>query len=143
MKKVNIILLIAGILSIILSIVCFTKNSYAEELKYWTIRYESYGGDAYTGIQNAAADTGTNVVVAARFIIKVLTFGFGSILLVAGCVLIGLAFKSKSIDDKKESQQRKEENSSVSVNKNKTCPNCGEEIDDKIVFCANCGTKLK
>ena len=45
-----------------------------------------YGGDAYTGIQNASASTSRAVVELA----KITRFGFGSILLIAGFTLIGI-----------------------------------------------------
>ena len=44
-----------------------------------------YGGDAYTGIQNAAATTSKNV----RDLAGIVQFGFGSILLVMGLTLVG------------------------------------------------------
>ena len=47
------------------------------------IFYSYYGGDAYTGIQQAAADTGNNV----SRLCKICSFSFGSILVIAGLVI--------------------------------------------------------
>ena len=54
-----------------------------------------YGGDAYTGIQNASAQTATNIVNLA----SIQKIGFGSILLVAGCVLIIVGIPEKISND--------------------------------------------
>lgn len=68
------ILILIGSISIVLSIVCFA---------YGDLKFEPrsiYGGDAYTGIQNAAAVTSENVMILA----KIVKIGFSSVLLVAG-----------------------------------------------------------
>lgn len=76
----SIVLIVVGIIALGLSIKCFS----IDELHY---AFESmYGGDAYTGIQNAAAATSKNVKELA----EIVQFGFGSILLVMGLGLIGL-----------------------------------------------------
>lgn len=81
-------LLIVGALSILLSILCFSLNVGGREFDL------EYGGDAYTGIQNATAQTATNVY----YLSKIVKTGAGSILLVAGCVCIisGLPEPEKS-----------------------------------------------
>ena len=66
----RIILILTGLISLGLSIGAF--NKYAG----YHVSYESYGGDAYTGIQNAAVDTCNNV----RTLTKSVNYGFGSIL---------------------------------------------------------------
>ena len=78
-KLLSIILAIVGIVAVILGIVCFCSDSGNNEYN------EYYGGDAYTGIQNAAAQTARNVKDLGN-IVKV---GFGSVLLVAGFALAG------------------------------------------------------
>ena len=77
-KVVAILLILTGILSIILSMFCFIKTTRGFPSN------EVYGGDAYTGIQNAAASTSRNV----HFTNEILSFGFGSILIVSGIALI-------------------------------------------------------
>lgn len=58
---------------------------------------KQYGGDAYTGVQNAAAVTGQNV----KKLTEINQFGFGSILMVGGVALIAAGIP--------ESKKRKEE----------------------------------
>ena len=77
-KTKNIIIMIIGILSIILGIICFTKDNSAHS------SYYSYGGAAYTGIQNASAATANRI----SDLIGVAKLGFGSILLIGGLCLI-------------------------------------------------------
>lgn len=69
---------LVGLVSTVLSIVCFALDTGSWESS------KSYGGDAYTGIQNAAAQTANNVQDAAA----IMKFGFGSVLLIAGLTLI-------------------------------------------------------
>ena len=64
--------IIVGIISIILAIVCFASDTGDWE------KESTYGGDAYTGIQNAGAVTANNV----RCVAQIASFGFGSILLI-------------------------------------------------------------
>lgn len=78
-KKVKLTLFIlTGVLSITLAIVAFSMSVGFEQYNV------SYNGDAYTGIQNAAAQTSRNIVALC----KIVKFGFGSILLVFGIFLI-------------------------------------------------------
>lgn len=76
MKKV--LLVIVGIVSIFLAIKCFgyETGSY--------VSTEKYGGDAYTGIQNASSKTANNVM----YLSEITKFGFGSVLLIAGLSLV-------------------------------------------------------
>ncbi len=76
----SIIMIVVGIVALGLSIKCFSFD----DLDYVT--KSMYGGDAFTGIQNAAAVTSENVKELA----KIMQFGFGSILLVMGLGLIGI-----------------------------------------------------
>ena len=93
-KDIRPLLLCAiGIISIVLSIKCFSINDLDYESK------SAYGGDAYTGIQNAAAITSKNV----KDLASIIQFGFGSLLMVNGLTL--LAFGLTSPIQKKESEQ--------------------------------------
>lgn len=78
-KTRSIVFTVVGAVSFFLSIVCFTQEVSSGA------SHSYYGGDAYTGIQNAAADTSKNVVELS----KIAKTGFGSILLVAGLAFIG------------------------------------------------------
>lgn len=86
----NILFILVGIVSIGLSISCFN----ADTGQYVSENY--YGGDAYTGIQHAAAETGQNV----RNLAKLTAKGFGSILLVSGLALIVVGIPSKKKEEK-------------------------------------------
>ncbi|MBR4553043.1 MAG: hypothetical protein IKO20_04925 [Bacteroidaceae bacterium] len=79
-KLRSIVLIVIGIIAIGLSIKCFTIDDLD-----WAAK-SMYGGDAYTGIQNAAAVTSRNVMELA----SIVQFGFGSILLVMGLGFVGL-----------------------------------------------------
>lgn len=91
MKKKAALLIIIGILAIALSIVSFCMDA-----GYYAV-YEQYGGDAYTGMQNASACTALNV----RRLCEVVKFGFGSILLVSGLTLIVSGISAVTKDDLK------------------------------------------
>ena len=78
-KKVSFSLV--GIASITLGVICFF---------FFVGRYanlESYGGDAYTGIQNAAARAANNIQLLS-IIVKC---GFGFLLIITGLILIAIA----------------------------------------------------
>lgn len=79
-KSKSILLIVAGGISILLGLICFARNVGYPETR------SIYGGDAYTGIQNAAAKTATNVVLLSQTV----KFGFGSLLLVGGLALIAV-----------------------------------------------------
>lgn len=92
----TVILIIIGVISIGLSIRCFSFKELSSEPK------SMYGGDAFTGIQNAGAQTSENVMELA----KIVQFGFGSVLLVAGLGFLGVGLTSpmtkKSEDEEQE-----------------------------------------
>lgn len=79
-KLRSIVLIVIGVIAIGLSIKCYTINDLSYESR------SMYGGDAFTGIQNAAAVTSKNVKELAGIV----QFGFGSILLVMGLTLVGV-----------------------------------------------------
>lgn len=66
-----------GVIALFLSLICFSMRSAG------SIKLETYGGDAYTGIQNASASTAQNI-----------SCGFGFIFIVAG-----LTITTKGISD--------------------------------------------
>jgi hypothetical protein len=91
----SIVLMVIGIVAIGLSIKCYTIDE---------MDYESrsmYGGDAYTGIQNAAAATSKNVKELA----EIVQFGFGSVLLVMGLTLVGVSLTTPMGSQKEETKQ--------------------------------------
>ncbi|WP_322180657.1 hypothetical protein [Neglectibacter caecimuris] len=74
----SVIGIFTGFLSTIFGIVALTMSpGYAESAK-------AYGGDAYTGIQNAAAQSATNI----RYLAEIVKFGVGTFLIVFGIVAL-------------------------------------------------------
>lgn len=78
----------AGIIAAILGFICFSKQDAGSYLMDYT-----YGGDAYTGIQNAAAGTGRNV----NALTDVVAFGFGCVNLVLGMALCTFGAFQKAV----------------------------------------------
>lgn len=76
----SVVFIVIGVVSLGLSIGCYT----IEDLDYES--RSIYGGDAFTGIQNAAAVTSRNIKELARIV----QFGFGSVLLVMGITFVGV-----------------------------------------------------
>ena len=74
------VFIVIGIIAIGLAIGCYS----IDDLHYEAINI--YGGDAFTGIQNAAAVTSRNVKELAAIV----QFGFGSVLFVMGLTLVGV-----------------------------------------------------
>ena len=86
------LLTIIGILSIIFGIVCFNMDEGRYEMS------SSYGGDAYTGIQNASANTANNVQVLTKNVNK----GMGFMLLIAGMSLIAVGVTASGTEKQEE-----------------------------------------
>ena len=84
-KKLKVTLILSGILSVIFSAAMLVMDNGNYE------SYQAYGGDAYTGIQNAAATAANNVNSAACLV----AYGFAFILFVLGIVLIGAGIAVK------------------------------------------------
>ena len=95
----NAIGVVSGILSVIFGI--YVKNGNYGTYPYY-IAGESYGGDAYTGIQNAAADTGNNVKVVYQLIQNSAMF----LLITIGLIAISAFFSKliKAVMDFKSSE---------------------------------------
>ena len=94
MKKLRgVLLCIVGVISIGLSITSYSTKKSLYEFD------RSYGGDAYTGIQNAAATTSRNVAELKDCV----KFGFGSVLLITGLSL--LAFGVTSFGSEKQEEK--------------------------------------
>lgn len=80
-KRLRIIFLCLGLLATIFALALYGKDVGANE------QYKSYGGDAYTGIQQAAAQTANNVFDLAEIVQN----GLASILLIHGGILTGIS----------------------------------------------------
>lgn len=88
-KGIAVLFILVGLLAVILGFCAFGKDTGYYE------NNNKYGGDAYTGIQNAAAQTANNV----QDLSEATTFGFGSILLVGGIVLMLVGINNISLSD--------------------------------------------
>lgn len=104
----SVFLVIAGIVSIGLSIHCFNMD----EGEYCSD--SMYGGDAYTGMQNASASAARNV----KTLSKIVKSGFGSTLLVGGLTLIAFSIQGKKEEKDKDNVSTFAE--STIVNNNET-----------------------
>lgn len=111
MKKMNkdqivsIIGVASGILSIIFSfaVLCF-NTGYAE-------MDVSYGGDAYTGMQNASAQAANNI----KYLADCMRFGIFAILFIAGllavCAFLMKWFKCEKVKNEEENVKASENES--------------------------------
>ena len=91
-KILSVILAFVGVVAIVLGIVCFCLDSGSY------VSSKSYGGDAYTGIQNAGAATARNV----RDLGDIVKTGFGSVLVVAGLAFAGIGVCGLISEKKKD-----------------------------------------
>ena len=77
--------LLIGIIAIVLAIICSVADvGYYENSQF-------YGGDAYTGIQQAGAQTANNVMDLAIIV----RFGFSAVLAIAGLICMAYALFCK------------------------------------------------
>lgn len=92
-KRIKSVLFICiGVLSIILSIISFNAATGGYENE------EYYGGDAYTGIQHASAQTANNI----RVMSEITKNGFASVLFIAGSTLIVIGIPIDEITRKED-----------------------------------------
>ena len=91
-----------GFVSGILSIIFGTKIKNYNNTYLGYVSSFNYGGAAYTGIQNAAADTGNNVKVVYQFIQNIAMF----LLITIGLIAISAFFSKliKAVMDFKSSE---------------------------------------
>ena len=77
----------------------FAGNNMTKLENYKLTATSTYGGDAYTGIQNAAADTSRNVVSLGNNIGTIMAF-LGILLIVIGLILFiyGIMYPSNTQD---------------------------------------------
>ena len=102
MKKIYaVIFLLIGITSIILGTICYSMEDGHRDFNY------SYGTDAYTGIQDGVAQTANNV----QYLTEITSFGFGSVLTVAGVFMLVFGIKTLNAENNKEKQAAAPKNS--------------------------------
>ena len=80
-KRFRVFCIILSILAFVLAFVVFGKGVGSYESS------KSYGGDAYTGIQNAAAQSANNVQRVGEMV----RTGLGCILILHGAILLSVA----------------------------------------------------
>ena len=131
-----VVLMIIGVVSVILSMHVFNLSTGSYVLQ------EAYGGDAYTGIQNAAAQTANNV----QWLTEAVSKGVGSILLVGGLTLISLSCIMLCGSSETRSLITGTAYSKISVETPKVnaeikefrCPKCGKKVLQGDL-CCSCG----
>ena len=99
-------IMVVGLAAIVFAIICWSSSIYFYEGS--SVRFETYGGDAYTGIQNAAAQTANNIQYLNRSLEEFATLmanwmGFllitiGTLLLVVGVSKTISAFQKKPLE---------------------------------------------
>ncbi len=108
MKKVGFVIkLISSIAIIVIGIIIMTSKPYLGYYNGKSTSYKYYSSDAYTGIQNAAADTAKNVASLGVFIQSALTtavnttYTFAGILIaVVGVYMLGTTFSDVKSKEK-------------------------------------------
>lgn len=104
----NALKIVRSIAFVIISIVAFTFSSKIDDMNNGDyVSSSRYGGDAYTGMQNASAETGCNVYKGNQILQKGFKYTF---------ILVGLGFLAIGITPTIQSQ--KGENKEI-----KTIPN--------------------
>jgi hypothetical protein len=152
-KLLKVFGIVLGILSIIFSLAVFTGTVgyYESALKY--------GGDAYTGIQNAAAQTANNI----KYLGETLQIGLAGLLLVQGLAMLlgALCIQPKKLAAPKEAPVAAAVAPMVPVAPMApvtpvapapqpapvapqpttwTCPSCSHTNEAAFRFCQSCGT---
>lgn len=103
-KNTSIATIISGIVSVVMSFTTFFWMGDSRTI------HQQYGGDAYTGIQNAAADAANNISSLNDTIV----FCTFSLLLVIGITLIAIG-AARLVDLTKEMASRQHESSKTVV----------------------------
>ena len=134
-------LTVVGFLAIIFAVVCWTMNvSFGEGT---SVAQHTYGGDAYTGIQNAAAETANNIQTLNRNISELadvisncmgyLLFTMGVTLFLIGAVMI-LKGEEKVTTFVTTVPQ--------TASNAKRCSLCGRPVSQYDANCPYCGGKM-
>ena len=155
-KILGIILLAVAVLSLLFALVCFAMEpdniSGSIESKYF------YGGDAYTGIQNAAAQAATNakyinynLVALINMIATIAGFAFVLISVLCGGLGVLNLISAKEVNTPKN--QPKVANHIPNTTNNPTeqrnasagekkCWACGTVQPETNRFCSNCSEQI-
>lgn len=102
----NLLKIVRSIAFVVIAIVAFTFSSKIDKMGNGDyVSSSRYGGDAYTGMQNASAETGCNVYKGNQIMQKGFKYAF--ILTGLGFLAVGLtpAFQSKKENNAVESKE--------------------------------------
>ncbi len=143
------LLKIVAIVPLIFGIVCIF-------LETGNIEYnKSYGGDAYTGIQNASAEAANNIRILNKNIKYIAEFFFFTTSTILGS--IGRYLETAETQNKKENSNEEtkiesnenenleEKSEAVSHDTNEiiySCPQCGEQVKKGIPTCPKCSQEF-
>lgn len=141
MKLLKIFGIVLGLLAIVLGIMVFSQS-----VGYYEGN-STYGGDAYTGIQNAAAQTANNI----KYVGEMIRFALGSLLLVLGLAMLlgSLCIRTSkkaaaSLPQTAPAQAPAYPTPQVVVpcyqSAGWNCPQCGTPNEPDSRFCQGCGT---
>ena len=125
-----------GVLTIILAIVVFTQN-----VGYYESSH-SYGGDAYTGIQNASAQAANNV----KYVGEMIRFAMGSMMLVMGLAMVlgSLCIRTEkktiAVQTPVFAAPNGYQAPVTQPSGNWNCSKCSFPNEPDSRFCQNCGT---
>ena len=132
-KLIAVLALVFAIVTGILSVIMFDSSA----IGYTA--HEAYGGDAYTGIQNAAADTANSV----RRLNDDICVGFGSILLVAtfafALVSARYFYLAKEKTAAVPAPAPAPRYQVAPVQEMRPCESCGTMVRANEKYCTNCG----
>ena len=106
------ILVAIGVVAVVFAFICFFAKVDYDYGSYTSMH--TYGGDAYTGIQNAAANTGNNIRYLNQNLedmTKSLQVCFGFVLLVTGLIVLWIGLKDCLT--KKQEEVVKESSNSI------------------------------
>lgn len=132
-------LLVIAVVCLVFSILCFNME-FDSSGSYES--YKSYGGDAYTGIQNAAAQTANNVKNLSYELAEIgnsvtSCIGYGFIVTTLFFVAVGLYFLLGEFSFFKAKAPK-----SKTIPQIRTCSQCGAELTEETMFCTKCGAAV-
>ena len=103
---------VKSIIGIVIGTISIIEGIVVRAMDYGSYEYgEIYGGDAYTGIQNASAQSANNVYYLSRIVQQ----GFCALLIVIGLVFISFSVL-KLTEIIKENKKKREEDAKAYYN---------------------------
>jgi hypothetical protein len=132
LKLLKIFGICLGVLAIVFSLVVFSGSvGYYESS-------QTYGGDAYTGIQNAAAQSANNIM----YVGETVQMALGFFLLIQGLVMLlgAICIKTKKVvAEPVMPQQPIYQQPIYQQPVSWVCPQCGATNSNQFAFCQCCG----